>query len=91
MFLWFIYRSQEISVLRWLTSSETQDIPKKIEEVNEVMLAKRLKTEDSMFVFFYDDEDIFAARLLKAWNKKNISAEGYAALKLGATSNKKSV
>lgn len=57
--------AQEISVLRWLTSPATQDIPQRIEEVNEVMLAKRLKTEDSMFVFFYEDEDIFAARLLK--------------------------
>ena len=57
--------TQEVAVLRWLTSPDTLDIPEKIEEVNEIMLAKRLKSEDSMFVFFYEDEDIFAQRLLK--------------------------
>lgn len=57
--------TQEISVLRWLTSYETLDIPERIEEVNEVMLAKRVKVTDSMFVFFYEDEDIFSQRLLK--------------------------
>jgi len=57
--------SQEVSVLRWLTSEETLDIPNKIEEVNEIMLAKRIKTEDSIFVLFYEDDDIFAQRLLK--------------------------
>ena len=40
-------------------------MPGKIEEVNEIMLARRLKAEDSMFVFFYEEEDIFAQRLLK--------------------------
>ena len=52
-------------MLRWLTAASTLDLPGKIEEVNEVMLAKRLRTEDSVFVFFYEEEDIFAARLLK--------------------------
>ena len=54
-----------MSVLRWLTAEETLEMPQKIEEVNEIMLAKRLRSEDSMFVFFYDEEDIFAQRLLK--------------------------
>ena len=57
--------SQEVAVLRWLTASETLAMPGKIEEVNEIMLARRLKAEDSMFVFFYEEEDIFAQRLLK--------------------------
>jgi hypothetical protein len=57
--------SQEVSVLRWLTAEETLEMPQKIEEVNEIMLAKRLRSEDSMFVFFYDEDDIFAQRLLK--------------------------
>jgi hypothetical protein len=57
--------TQEVAVLRWLTAEETLEIPEKIEEVNEIMLAKRLRTEDSMFVFFYDEDDIFAQRLLK--------------------------
>jgi len=56
--------TQEIAVLRWLTSEETLDIPDKIEEVNEIMLSKRIKSEDSMFVFFYENDDIFAKRLL---------------------------
>ena len=56
--------TQEIAVLRWLTSEDTLDIPEKIEEVNDIMLSKRIKSEDSMFVFFYEDDDIFAKRLL---------------------------
>ena len=50
---------------RWLTAKETLELPEKIEEVNEVMLARRIKTEMDIFVFFYEDEDIFAQRLLK--------------------------
>ena len=72
--------SQEIAVLRWLTSEDTLDIPEKIEEVNEIMLSKRIKSEDSMFVFFYEDDDIFAKRLLlfmekvdNILDKKNIA------------------
>merc|ERR1711971_935739 len=61
--------TQEIAVLRWLTSEETLDIPDKIEEVNEIMLSKRIKSEDSMFVFFYEDDDIFAKRLLTFMEK----------------------
>merc|ERR1711915_279530 len=57
--------TQEIAVLRWLTSEETLDIPEKIEEVNEIMLSKRIKSEENIFVFFYEDDDIFAQRLLK--------------------------
>merc|ERR1711879_961455 len=56
--------TQEISALRWLTSEDTLNIPDKIEEVNEIMLSKRIKSEDHMFVFFYEDDDIFAKRLL---------------------------
>ena len=29
------------------------------------MLSRRIKTENNIFVFFYEDEDIFAQRLLK--------------------------
>ena len=57
--------SQEIAVLRWLTSEETLELPEKIEEVNEIMLSKRIKSEENIFVFFYEDDDIFAQRLLK--------------------------
>eukprot|EP00092_Neocalanus_flemingeri_P058940 GFUD01070340.1.p1 GENE.GFUD01070340.1~~GFUD01070340.1.p1 ORF type:complete len:2430 (-),score=751.56 GFUD01070340.1:121-7410(-) len=57
--------TQEIAVLKWLTSEETLDIPEKIEEVNEIMLSKRIKSEENIFVFFYEDDDIFAQRLLK--------------------------
>ena len=57
--------NNEIEVLRWLTSEETLEIPNKIEEVNEIMLSRRIKNEDSIFVFFYEDDDIFAQRLLK--------------------------
>merc|ERR1712029_1067249 len=38
-------------------------------EVNEIMLSKRIKSEDSMFVFFYEDDDIFAKRLLMFMEK----------------------
>ncbi len=55
-----------MAVLRWLTAEETLEIPAKIEEVNEIMLAKRLRSEDSIFVFFYEEDDIFAQRLLKS-------------------------
>jgi len=72
--------TQEIGVLRWLTSEETLNIPDRIEEVNEIMLSKRIKSEDSMFVFFYEDDDIFAKRLLlfmekvdNVLDKKNIA------------------
>lgn len=51
--------------LRWLTAKETLELPEKIEEVNEIMLSRRIKTENNIFVFFYEDEDIFAQRLLK--------------------------
>ena len=71
---------QEIAVLQWLTAEDTLDIPEKIEEVNEIMLSKKIKAEDSMFVFYYDDDDIFAQRLLKfmegfdnALDKKSIA------------------
>merc|ERR1719222_1508300 len=57
--------TQEIGVLRWLTAKETLELPEKIEEVNEIMLSRRIKTENNIFVFFYEDEDIFAQRLLK--------------------------
>jgi len=57
--------TQEIAVLRWLTSEETLELPEKIEEVNEIMLSKRIKSEENIFVFFYEDDDIFAQRLLK--------------------------
>ena len=50
---------------RWLTAKETLELPEKIEEVNEIMLSRRIKTENNIFVFFYEDEDIFAQRLLK--------------------------
>ena len=30
-----------------------------------MMLSRRIKTENNIFVFFYEDEDIFAQRLLK--------------------------
>ena len=51
--------------IRWLTAKETLELPEKIEEVNEIMLSRRIKTENNIFVFFYEDEDIFAQRLLK--------------------------
>jgi len=57
--------TQEIAVLRWLTAEETLELPEKIEEVNEIMLSKRIKSEENIFVFFYEDDDIFAQRLLK--------------------------
>merc|ERR1712228_116376 len=69
-----------MGVLRWLTSEDTLNIPDRIEEVNEIMLSKRIKSEDSMFVFFYEDDDIFAKRLLtfmekvdNVLDKKNIA------------------
>jgi len=57
--------TQEVAVLRWLTSEETLELPQKIEEVNEIMLSRRIKSEDDIFVFFYENNDIFAQRLLK--------------------------
>ena len=64
---------------RWLTSKDTLALPEKIEEVNEIMLTRRIKTENDIFVFFYEDDDIFAQRLLKVLemfdnklDKKNI-------------------
>ena len=43
------------------------------------MLTRRIKTENDIFVFFYEDDDIFAQRLLKVLemfdnklDKKNI-------------------
>jgi len=55
---------EEVAVLGWLICKETLDMPKQIEKINEVMLAKKITLEFSLFVFFYDDEDIFAQRLL---------------------------
>merc|ERR1719333_1604251 len=40
-------------------------MPNVIEEVNDLMLAKMLQTEPSMFVFFYEEGDIFSRKVLR--------------------------
>ncbi|KAK7069268.1 hypothetical protein SK128_025944 [Halocaridina rubra] len=49
--------SDEESVLSWLTSEETLEIPNQIEEVNERMLERILNTSDNVAVFFYSESD----------------------------------
>merc|ERR1712200_372839 len=57
--------SEETAVLTWALSPETLDLPGEIEEVNAVMLATRLKEEEHLIVFFYEEGSIYAQRLLK--------------------------
>uniref|UniRef100_A0A0K2UHY0 Putative LOC100161052 [Acyrthosiphon pisum] n=1 Tax=Lepeophtheirus salmonis TaxID=72036 RepID=A0A0K2UHY0_LEPSM len=58
--------TEEETVLKWLTSDKTLSIPGQIEEVNEIMLNKILsKSEANAFVLFYEEEDMFAQRILK--------------------------
>ena len=40
-------------------------MPGVIEEVNDLMLAKMLKLEPSMFVFFYEEGDVFSRKILR--------------------------
>jgi len=57
--------SRSVAVLKWLIAEETLNIEGKIESVNEIMLSRKVKNEDSMFVYFFEEDDIFAQRLLK--------------------------
>ncbi|XP_042867144.1 uncharacterized protein LOC122249976 [Penaeus japonicus] len=49
--------TDEESVLAWLTSENTLEIPNQIEEVNERMLDRILNTSDNVAVFFYSEGD----------------------------------
>jgi hypothetical protein len=57
--------TQEKSTYRWLTSPKNLFMPSVIEEVNDLMLSKMLSKEPSMFVFFYEEDDIFSRKVLR--------------------------
>ena len=57
--------TQERKVFKWLTDPKNVFMPNVIEEVNDLMLAKMLKSEPSMFVFFYEETDIFSRKILR--------------------------
>ena len=52
-------------VFKWLTNPKNLFMPNVIEEVNDLMLAKMLGNEPSMFVFFYEEGDIFSRKVLR--------------------------
>ena len=49
--------SSEVSILNWLSDTETLEIPGLIEEVNKDMLSNIIALEDDVLVFFYDKDD----------------------------------
>ena len=49
----------------WLTSPKNLFLPNVIEEVNDLMLSKMLRKEPSMFVFFFEEGDIFSRKVLR--------------------------
>ena len=50
---------------KWLINPKNLFMPNVIEEVNDLMLAKMLQSEPSMFVFFYEEDDIFSRKVLR--------------------------
>ena len=66
----------ERAVLKWLTSPKATELPNQIEEVNGLMLSKMLNRKDSnVFVFFYDDEDVFSRKVLRLLEKSDDELE----------------
>ena len=58
--------TNEGSVLKWLTSHKSLMLSNQIEEVNELLLSKLIQRKKcNMFVFFYDDEDLFSRKIIK--------------------------
>ena len=57
--------TQEKKVYKWLTDPKNIFMPNVIEEVNDLMLAKMLKSEPSMFVFFYEETDVFSRKIIR--------------------------
>jgi len=57
--------TQSKATYKWLTNPKNLFMPNVIEEVNDLMLAKMLQTEPSMFVFFYEEDDIFSRKVLR--------------------------
>ena len=57
--------TQEKKVYKWLIEPKNLFMPGVIEEVNDLMLAKMLKSEPSMFVFFYEEGDVFSRKILR--------------------------
>ena len=53
-----------LAVLRWLTSEKTINVPGRILKVNALMLGKMSRRLKDMFVFFYEEGDILAERIL---------------------------
>ncbi len=53
-----------LAVFKWLTSEKTLNIPGKILTVNGLMLGKMVRRFKNMFVFFHEENDIFAERIL---------------------------
>jgi hypothetical protein len=52
-------------VFKWLTASKQLFVADKIEEVNDLLLAKMVEREKSLFVFFYKENDIFSQQILR--------------------------
>ena len=57
--------TQARATYKWLINPKNLFIDKVIEEVNDLMLAKMLQNEPSMFVFFYEEGDIFSRKVLR--------------------------
>jgi len=52
-------------VFKWLTASKQIFVPDKIEEMNDLLLSKMVEREKSLFVFFYEEGDIFSQQILR--------------------------
>ena len=61
--------TQAKQTYRWLIAPKNLFMPNVIEEVNDLMLAKMLNVEPSMFVFFYEEGDIFSRKVLRDLEK----------------------
>ena len=61
--------TQEKKVLKWMTDAKNVFMPNVIEKVNDLMLAKMLKSEPCMFVFFYEEDDVFSRKVLRDLEK----------------------
>ncbi len=57
--------TQARATYKWLVNPKNLFMPNVIEEVNDLMLAKMLASEPSMFVFFYEEDDIFSRKVLR--------------------------
>ena len=57
--------SKAKTVFKWLTASKQLFVPDKVEEVNDLLLAKMVEREKSLFVFFYKENDIFSQQILR--------------------------